>query len=212
MTKRIWLAAMSLLFTVAAAREAAAQSPPPAPALVAPANTASLVQPIGLDWSAVVDPDGPIGSYTWQVSTTSSFGAVVASGFTNQGDPSIPARTDTDVSGLANGTYFWRVKATQIVGGATFSVDSPWSEVRRFTVVGLGPAPGRPSFTSPASPAKFHVREFFMIDWTDVPDAHHYLLEADDEPSFAAPLTLTTDALQFGTSYRAGWGNALNVF
>ena len=212
MTKWTWMAAMSVFLTVASALEAAAQAPP-APVLVAPANGAALVQPIGLEWDAVVDPDGPIGSYTWQVSSTSTFGVVIASGFTNEsGDPSIPTRTDDKVSGLPNGTYFWRVKATQIVGGATFSIDSPWSEVRSFTVVGLGPAPGRPSFTSPASPAQFHVREFFMINWTAVPDAHHYVLEADDEPSFSYPLTLTTDPLQFGTSFRAGWGNALSVF
>ena len=80
-----------------------------------------------------------------------------------------PRRTDAKVSGLPNGTYFWRVKATQIVGGAIFSIDSPWSAVRSFTVVGLGPAPGRPSFTSPASGARFHVREFFLITWTAVP-------------------------------------------
>ena len=184
-----------------------------APVLVAPANGAALVQPIRLEWDEVVDPDGPIGSYTWQVSSTSTFGVVIASGFTNDsGDPSIPTRTDAKVSGLPNGTYFWRVKATQIVGGATFSVDSPWSAVRSFTVVGLGPAPGRPSFTSPASPARFHVREFFLINWTAVPGAHHYVLEADDESSFSYPLTLTTDPLQFGTSFRAGWGNALSIF
>jgi len=212
MTKGSWLVAMSMFLAVGPALEAAAQAPP-APALVAPANGAALVQPITLGWGAVVDPDGPIGSYTWQVSSTSTFGVVIASGFTNEsGDPSIPTRTDDKVSGLPNGTYFWRVKATQIVGGATFSIDSPWSVVRSFTVVGLGPAPGRPSFTSPASPAQFHVREFFLINWTDVPDAHHYVLEADDEPSFSSPLTLTTDPLQFGTSFRAGWGNALSVF
>src|SRR5262245_18699297 len=213
MTKWTWVAAMSMLWTVAPALEAAAQAPPPAPLLVAPANGAALVQPITLQWGAVVDPDGPIGSYTWQVSSTSTFGVVIASGFTNEsGDPSIPTRTDDKVSGLPNGTYFWRVKATQIVGGATFSIDSPWSEVRSFTVVGLGPAPGRPSFTAPTSPAQFHVREFFLINWTAVPGAHHYVLEADDEPSFSYPLTLTTDPLKFGTSFRAGWGNALSVF
>src|SRR5215813_2701233 len=213
MTKWTWVAAMSMLLTVAPALEAAAQAPPPAPLLVAPANGAALVQPITLQWGAVVDPDGPIGSYTWQVSSTSTFGVVIASGFTNaSGDPSIPTRTDAKVSGLPNGTYFWRVMATQIVGGATFSIDSPWSEVRSFTVVGLGPAPGTPSFTSPVSVAQFHVREFFLINWTAVPGAHHYLLEADDEPTFSYPLTLTTDPLKFGTSFRAGWGNALNVF
>src|SRR5262245_43264589 len=213
MTKWIWLAAMSMFLTVASTLDAAAQTPPPAPALAAPVNGDALVQPITLEWGAVVDPDGPIGSYTWQVSSTSAFGVVIASGFTNDpGDPSIPTRTDAKVSGLPNGTYFWRVMATQIVGGATFSIDSPWSEVGSFTVVGLGPAPGRPSFTSPTSPAQFHVREFFLINWTAVPGAHHYVLEADDEPSFSYPLTLTTEPLQCGTSFRAGWGNALSVF
>src|SRR5207249_6944977 len=121
-------------------------------------------------------------------------------------------RTQDRVSGLPNGTYFLRVKATAIVGGVVFALDSPWSATRSFNIVGLGPGPGTPTFTSPASPAQFHVREFFMINWTPVPGAHHYLLEADDEPTFSYPLTLTLDALQFGTSFRAGWGNALNAF
>ena len=192
---------------------AEAQTPPPAPVLIQPAAGAALVQPITLAWSAVVDPGGPIGSYTWQVSPTSTFGVIIASGFTNaSGDASIPTRTQDKVSGLPNGTYFWRVKATQIVGGVVFALDSAWSPVRSFTVVGLGPAPGRPTFTSPATGAQFHVHEFFLINWTAVVDAHHYLLEADDEPTFSYPLTLTLDAMQFGTTFHAGWGNPLNVF
>ena len=109
MTRWTWAVAASLLLTVASALEASAQAPP-APVLLAPANGTALVQPIGLEWDEVVDPDGPIGSYTWQVSSTSTFGVVIASGFTNNsGDPSIPTRTDAKVSGLPNGTYFWRV-------------------------------------------------------------------------------------------------------
>src|SRR5262249_31538791 len=100
----------------------------------------------------------------------------------------------------------------QIVGGAVFSIDSAWSAVGSFIVAGLGPAPGRPSFTAPANGAQFHVREFFLINWTAVPGAHHYLLEADDEPTFSYPLTLATDPLQFGPTFRAGWGNPLDVF
>src|SRR5499426_659181 len=197
----------------AGALTASAQTPPPAPTLLAPAPGAALVQPITLSWSTVVDPDGPIGSYTWQVSNTSTFATIVASGFTNaSGDPTIPTRTDAMLSGLPNGTYFWRVMDTQIVGGVVFALDSPFSPVQSFTITGLGPAPGRPAFVSPASPAQFHVREFFMINWTAVPDAHHYLLEADDEPTFSYPLTLTLDAMQFGTSFRAGWGNPLSIF
>jgi hypothetical protein len=122
---------------------AAAQTAPPAPALLAPANGASRVQPITLDWNAVVDPDGPIGSYTWQVGTTSAFTKVIASGFTNMDSGNVPTPTADKLSGLPNGTYFWRVKATQLVGGATGSIDSPWSAVRSFTVTGLGSCAGQ---------------------------------------------------------------------
>src|SRR4029077_13614209 len=88
---------------------------PPAPVLVSPANGASLVQPIILDWNPVSAPGGPIGSYTWQVGTTNAFTIVIASGFTNMdSDPSIPTRTADKVSGLPNGTYFRRMKATQL--------------------------------------------------------------------------------------------------
>src|SRR5262245_44077908 len=113
---------------------AAAQTPPPAPSLVQPAAGAALVQPITLEWSPVVDPDGPIGSYTWQVGTSSAFGTIIASGFQNMISDTIPTPTQDRVSGLPNGTYFWRVMATQMVGGAVGSLDSPWSSVRTFTV------------------------------------------------------------------------------
>jgi hypothetical protein len=188
------------------------QSAPPAPALVAPANAASVVQPITLDWNPVSSSGGAIGSYTWQVGTTSAFTTIIASGFTNmESDSAIPTRTADNLSGLPDGTYFWRVKATQLVGGATGSVDSPWSAVRSFTVAGPGPAPSAPSFITPANNAQFHVRESFGIRWTSVPGAHHYILEADDEPTFSYPLNLTLSPLNFGTQSGALWGNALTV-
>src|SRR6476661_5329351 len=187
---------------------------PPAPTLVLPASGASLVQPITLDWNAVSNPNGPIGSYTSQVGTTSAFTKIIASGFTDMDpDASVPTPTADKVSGLPNGTYFWRVKATQLVGGAQGSVDSAWSAVRSFTVTGPGAAPAAPAFSTPTTNASFHVREFFNIKWSAVAGAHYYLLEVDDEPSFSFPLTLTTNALTFGTKAQAGWGNALaNVY
>jgi len=188
-------------------------SPPPPPALVAPANGASVVQPMTLKWSAVSDPDGPIVSYTWQVGTTSSFGVVIASGFTDtrNGDP-VPAQAS--VSGLPNGSYFWRVKATQNVGGATGFLDSAWSAVGTFSITGIGPAPaGTPTITSPGNGSQFHAYEFFNITWTAVPGAQYYVLEADDEPSFSYPLTLSTSPMEFGTTFRAGWGNEIpNIY
>ena len=185
---------------------------PPAPVLVSPANGASLVQPITLDWNPVSAPGGPIGSYTWQVGTTNTFTTVIASGFTNMdADPSVPTPTADKVSGLPNGTYFWRVKDSQL--GPNGGVDSPWSAVRSFTVTGPGVAPAAPMFITPTSPASFHVTEFFDIKWSAVTGAHYYLLEVDDEPTFSYPLTLTTNAITFGTKAQAGWGNALaNVY
>jgi hypothetical protein len=184
---------------------------PPAPVLVSPANGASLPQPITLDWNPVSAPGGPIGSYTWQVGTTSGFATVVASGFTNMdSDPSIPTRTADKVSGLPNGTYFWRVKATQL--GPNGGVDSPWSTVRSFTITGLGPAPATPSFITPANNAQFHVRESFNIQWSPVVNAQYYLLEADDEPTFSYPLNLTLSPIYFGTQSGALWGNPLTIY
>jgi hypothetical protein len=194
-------------------RYSAAQTPPPAPVLVSPASGSSLVQPITLQWNAIIDPDGPIGSYTWQVSPTSTFGTIVAQGSTNQSLPEIPVPTSDRLSGLPNGTYFWRVSGIQTVGGATGSLQSPFSTVRSFTVTGLGTTIGTPTFTSPANLSQFHAVEFFDITWSAVPGAHYYLLEADDQASFSHPLTLTTDLIQFGTKFNAGWGNEIpNVY
>src|SRR4051812_20612772 len=197
--------------TIAGAQTATAAtvSPPSAPALQAPAAGASVVEPFSLQWGAVVDPDGPISSYSWQVGTSSTFTTVIASGFTQESLPGIPVPTTDRVSGLPLGSYFWRVQASQTVGGAVGSIDSAWSTVRGFTVTGLGAAPGTPSFTSPATGSRFHASEFFDITWTAVPDAQYYLLEADDEPTFSYPLSLTTDLMQFGTKFRANWGNEI---
>src|SRR3954470_9265665 len=197
--------------TIAGAQTATATTvtPPSAPALQAPAAGASVVEPFSLQWGAVVDPDGPISSYSWQVGTSSTFTTVVASGFTQESLPGIPVPTADKVSGLPLGSYFWRVQASQTVGGTVGSIDSPWSTASSFTVTGLGAAPGTPSFTSPANGTRFHASEFFDITWNALPDAQHYLLEADDEPTFSYPLSLTTDLMQFGTKFRANWGNEI---
>ena len=127
-----------------------------------------------------------------------------------ESDPSIPTRTNDKVSGLPNGTYFWRVKCTQL--GPNGGVDSPWSTVRSFTVTGLGPAPARPSFITPTNNAQFHLVESFNIQWSSVVNAQYYILEADDEPTFSYPLTLTLSPINFGTQSGALWGNPLTIY
>jgi len=136
---------------------------------------------------------------------------VIASGFTNQeADPGIPIRTFDRVSGLANGTYFWRVKASEATGNG--GVDSAWSTPRSFIVSGLGPAPPTPTITTPANNAQFHVRESFNIQWSSVVNAQYYLLEADDEPTFSYPINLTLSPIYFGTQSGALWGNPLTIY
>ena len=185
---------------------------PPAPGLAAPANGAALPQPITLDWNPVTAPGGDIGSYTWQVATTSAFSTVIASGFKNiDSDPSVPTPTADKVSGLPNGTYFWRVKATQLTKNG--GVDSPWSEVRSLTVTGPGPAPATPSILAPANNAQFHLVETYKIQWSTVTGAQYYILEADDEATFSDPLTLIQSPITFGTQFGGGWGNAIpNIY
>src|SRR4029077_21175570 len=143
---------------------------PPAPVLVSLANGASLVQPISLSWRAPPSTVGPIGSYSWQVSTSSTFTIVVASGFMHkEADPSIPIRTFDKVSGLANGTYFWRVKASESTNNG--GVDSAWATAGFFVVAGVGPAPASPTITTPANNAQFHLVESFNIKWSPVVNA-----------------------------------------
>src|SRR5712691_12476719 len=82
MARRSILVAIHIALSAAFSFTAAAQTPPPAPALVEPAAGAALVQPITLAWNPVVDPDGPIGSYTWHVGTSATFGPIIAAGAT----------------------------------------------------------------------------------------------------------------------------------
>jgi hypothetical protein len=74
------------------------------PAPLAPAAGASLQSPLTISWSAVTDPSGILG-YNWQVSTSATFPTVALQNSTNVGT------TQDTVSGLPNGTYFWRVQA-----------------------------------------------------------------------------------------------------
>jgi hypothetical protein len=88
---------------------------PAAPSPLSPAAGASVSAPLTISWSAVTDPAGII-AYNWQVSASSTFGVVIAQNSTM-------GPTQDTVSGLANGTYFWRVQA---VNGSF--VQGTWSQ------------------------------------------------------------------------------------
>ena len=213
MQRRSAFAAILLaLATFTLTGTAQSPTPPPAPALVEPASGAALVQPITLRWSAVNDPDGPIGSYTWQVGTTSSFTVVVASGFTDLSDGD-PAPTQARVSGVQ-----WHVfLASQ--GDA-----DGWrsSGLHRLRVVGR-----RGASPSPASARRLgHAEHHQPGEWITVSHvrdlfdhlgcgAGRPLLSARGgrRPNFSYPHTLTVNPMTFGTRFGAGWGNEIpNIY
>ncbi len=68
---------------------------------------------------------------------------------------------------------------------------------------------GIPVVSAPANNAQFHPAEAFNIVWAPVAGANYYIVEADDDPTFSYPLTLSTAPLTFGTKFAVNWGNSI---
>jgi hypothetical protein len=150
------------------------------PTPLSPAAGANLQSPLTISWSAVTDPSGILG-YNWQVSTSSTFPTIALQNSTNVGI------TQDTVSGLPNGTYFWRVQA---VSGAF--VKSPWSAARSFNITGAGPGqPGAPALSPTKAYSTFHPLEVMTFNWSPVAGAASYVLQASKDPSFPAATTIT---------------------
>jgi len=170
---------------------------PAAPTLVAPASGASIQEPFTISWSAVSDPAG-IVAYNWQVSSSSTFSPVVKQNSTNAG-----VTSDT-VSGLTNGTYFWRVQA---VDGA-FN-QGTWSQTRSFTVSGVsGSALAAPTLDPPKGYSTFHPYEVMTFTWSAVPGAATYMLQSSSDSSFPVSTTVKFDNIpNTKTTYSFAIGN-----
>ena len=163
---RLTLLFAIILFVSAGGRAIAAA--PPAPSPVSPADGASVSEPFTISWTAVSDPTG-INAYNWQVSSSSAFTTLLLQNSTN-------GATQDSVSGLANGTYFWRVQA---VNGAF--EQGAWSQPRSFTVAGAGSAP---SLAPPKGYSTFHPLEVMTFTWTALPGTATYVLQYSTDPSF----------------------------
>lgn len=149
----------------------------PAPALLSPASGANLPTPLTIAWSAVNDPSGILG-YNWQVSTSSNFTNVILQNSTN-------GQTQDTVSGLPNGTYFWRVQAVN-----TALVQSAWSAGRSFNVTGAGAGqPGAPTMSPTKGYSTFHPLEVMTFNWSPVTGAASYVLQFAKDPSFPVSAT-----------------------
>jgi hypothetical protein len=159
-----------ILYLSAGGRALAAVPPPPSP--VSPADGAVVSQPFFISWTAVSDPSG-IVAYNWQVSSSSAFTPLLLQASTS-------GSTQDTVSGLANGSYFWRVQAVngEFVQGA-------WSQPASFTVTGAGAgSPGTPSLGPPKGYSTFHPSEVMTFTWSATPDAATYVLQYSTDPSF----------------------------
>ena len=168
------LCAIALIFGASCSAFAAVAVPNP----LLPASGAGLTSPLTISWSAVTDPSGILG-YNWQVSTSSTFPAIALQNSTNDGI------TQDTVSGLPNGTYFWRV---QSVSGAF--VKSAWSATRSFNITGTGAGqPGAPTMSPTKAYSTFHPLEVMTFNWSPVAGAASYVLQFSKDPSF--PVTTT---------------------
>ncbi len=170
------LFALALILAAVSSAFAAVAVPNP----LSPAAGANLQSPLTISWSAVTDPSGILG-YNWQVSTSATFPTIVLQNSTNVGI------TQDTVSGLPNGTYFWRVQA---VSGAF--VKSAWSGARSFNITGAGPGqPGAPALSPTKAYSTFHPLEVMTFNWSPVAGAASYVLQASKDPSFPTTTTIT---------------------
>jgi len=164
-----FLFALTLILAAVCPAFAAVAVPSP----LSPASGSNLTSPLTISWSAVTDPSGILG-YNWQVSTSSTFPTVALQNSTNVGI------TQDTVSGLPNGTYFWRVQA---VSGAF--VKGPWSSPRSFNITGAGAGqPGAPVLSPTKAYSTFHPLEVITFNWSPVPGATSYVLQSSKDPSF----------------------------
>jgi hypothetical protein len=171
MKTRVVTTIFALAFLLCVASSAFAAVPAPTP--LSPAAAANVSSPITISWSAVSDPSGILG-YNWQVSTSSTFPTVTLQNSTN------PGVTQDTVSGLPNGTYFWRVQA---VSGAF--VQGAWSQARSFNITGAGAGqPGAPAMSPTKAYSTFHPREVMTFNWSAVTGAVSYVLQFSKDPSF----------------------------
>jgi hypothetical protein len=163
---------LTLLFAFIVCMSAGARAvaaAPPAPSAISPADGASVTEPFTISWTAVSDPAG-ITAYNWQVSSSSTFTSVLLQNSTN-------GATQASVSGLANGTYFWRVQAAN----GAFE-QGAWSQPRSFTITSAGT--GAPSLAPPQGYSTFHPSEVMTFTWSSIPEAVTYVLQYSTDPSF----------------------------
>lgn len=163
-------------------------SPPPPvpgpPTAVAPPPGASVTEPVALSWQPPAKPRAL--HFQWQVSTDPSFRTLALTATTAANV------TSTTLSGLADGTYYWRVQSVSFPPFPYFPLFGSWTPTSSLTITGQAPGtPGTPTVTSPDG-TEFHPEESFPLTWSTVQGAASYHLQMASTPTFA-PGTLLVD-------------------
>lgn len=128
--------------------------------------------PFTISWSAASDPSGII-AYNWQLSTSASFAVVPQQNSTS-------GQTQDIVSGVAPGTYYWRVQAVN--GSVT---QGAWSATRSVVITGTNAdSPGTAVLNPPKGATAFHPMESIHFTWSAVPGAVSYNFDASTDPNF----------------------------
>ena len=195
------LVGMVVLLAVGGLAGTAVAVPPPAPTLSSPADGASVTIPATISWSQVAGAWG----YNWEISLSSGFTSILERNLSLLiGE----ATTQDVVSGLPNGTYFWRVQAVSPV-----LEPGAFSSFRSFTVTGAGPGvPGRATLNPPENANQFHSWENITFTWSAVPGAVSYILQESIDPTFPVEtrsrqvnIPGPTERISFNPSYQGNF-------
>ncbi len=167
----------SLICGQGAVAMAAPAAPPPPPVLIVPEDgaitTGTSEPPVGVPtfrWAAVSGAT----RYHIQISASPGFASPVDESDTI-------ALVYTPKMALADGIYYWRVRA----GNATEW--GSYSEVRSFTKDWSDGGTLLPHLLSPPAEAVLEAFDGDGFTWTPVTGAASYKFEIDDDPSFTSP-------------------------
>ncbi len=158
--------------TVSASTRVNPPATPVAPPLLLPATNAQTNDTTPtFSWNNVANGF----TYEIQLATNNMFTVGLQNGGT-----SAPTTSFTFGSALAEGVYYWRVRAVNIVGAA-----GPYSAVRSFTV-DITPLAVAATVNTPANLAIVTTARP-MFSWMALAGASRYRVQADDDPAFGTP-------------------------
>jgi hypothetical protein len=163
---------------------------PPVPTPLSPANWKKVNSSAVLDWSDVTDASG----VTYQIRLYNSSWSLLQdkTGLTTS------AYAVNSFSPLANGTYYWKVRAVDGAGNA-----SAWTTSWAFKLDNA--LPSLPSLVSPAYGAHV-ITSTPTLDWSDVTDASGvtYQLQVDNNADFSSLVVSKTSLTASGYTLTAG--------